>query len=435
MNGLTVKPKSLLYRAQWIFLVVSIIPLMVLAYICVQYVFPSMREQGQTMLINSIYLTLALTVLLAVLGYIISRKTTVATINAIQVANRQLSFLLDVANKLSRNRMMDKVLEETTRSAVRLLKADAGLIYLLEGEKLNCKYAQGVSLRKTDPLFYEIGVGFPGRAAETKKTLWVKNARDDSSFVDRLGSLSNFQTGCVLCYPMIYQRRVVGILELLRESGKGGFDQTGRQTIEILGQQAVSTIMNAEYHEAQQNFFTHVTELLRLSMEKSIVWEGHLYHVTSYSNLISRKLNLDEDVRKTIHFAAMFHDIGFLKIGPSAELTGTGEGEDRIREHPALGAQFVDPIMVWKHVAPLILYHHEYCDGSGYPKGLTRNQIPIGSRIICVAEAFDTMVNPKSYVKTQSKQQAARDLQKHAGSRYDEKVVEVFLEVLKEEDE
>lgn len=433
MNGPTVKPKSLLYRAQWIFLVVSIIPLMVLAYLCVQFVFPFMREQGQTMLINSIYVTLGLTVLLAVLGYIISRKTTVATIRTIQDANSQLSSLLDVANKLSRTRMMDRVLEEATRSAVRLLKADAGLVYLLEENHLYCKYAKGVSLSKTDQLFYEMGEGFPGRAADTKKTIWVKNARDDSFFVDRLKSLANFQTGCVLCYPMIYQKRVVGVMELLRESGKEDFDPAGRQIIEILGQQAVSTIMNAEYHEAQQNFFAHVTELLRLSMEKSILWEGHLHHVTTYSNLISRKLNLDEEVRKAIHFAAMFHDIGFLKIGPVAELAASGKTEDKIREHPALGAQYVEPIIVWKHVAPLILNHHEHCDGSGYPTGLTRNQIPIGSRIICVAEAFDTMVNPKSYVETQSEEQAVRDLKKHAGSRYDEKVVEAFLEVLKEE--
>jgi len=433
MNGLKVTPRSLLYRVQWIFLVVSIIPLMVLAYLCVQFVFPSMREEGQTMLIISIYVTLALTVLLAVLGYIISRKTTMDMIQTIQGANQRLSSMLDVANKLSRIRMMDKVLEETVRSAAGLLGADAGLLYMAEGNNLSCKSIHGIALSKTDQVFYEMGEGFPGLAADTKKTLNIEDAGRNKSFVDRLGALANFQTGSVLCYPMVYQKRVTGVLELIRRPGKRPFDQTDRQVVEILGQQAASMIMNAEYHEAQQSFFTHVTELLRLTMEKSIVWEGHLQNVTSYSNLISRKMNLDEDIRRAIHFAAIFHDIGFLKIGPLNELPRTEEFSEQIREHPTLGAQFIEPIRVWKNVAPLIQNHHEFCDGSGYPAGLTRNQIPIGSRIICVAEAYDTMVNSKSYGPIRSRQEAVQELKDLSGSCYDQRVVEAFMAVIEEE--
>jgi len=435
MNGRTISPRSLLHRVQWVFLIVSIIPLMVLTYICVQYVFPRLGEQGQSVIIWSISITIGLTVLLSVLGYIISRKSTMTTIRTIEDTSRRQSDLLDVANKLSRTTQTDTVFTEATRSAVDLLEADAGLLYMEEANRLVCKHAEGVALPGTEKVVCEMGEGLAGFAARERKTVRTQHAGKDRRFTDQLARLIGFEAGSALSYPMVYQDRLIGVLEVLRKAGQEEFGDPDQQIIEMLGQQTAATIMNAEFHGAQQNFFTHVTELLRLAMEKTILWEGHLHNVTSYCNLISRKLNLDEDIRREIHFAAALHDVGFLEIGPVVGLAEIEEFRERLREHPVLGAQLIEPIMVWKNVAPLILHHHEACNGSGYPGGLRKDEIPLGSRIICVAEAFDTMVNPASYASTKTKAEAMAELETYSGTRYDEKVVEAFLEVLKVEEE
>jgi HD-GYP domain-containing protein (c-di-GMP phosphodiesterase class II) len=95
----------------------------------------------------------------------------------------------------------------------------------------------------------------------------------------------------------------------------------------------------------------------------------------------------------------------------------------------------VEPIQVWKNVAPMIRHHHEMCDGSGYPEGLSGEQIPMGSRIIGVVEAFDAMTNPDSYSKNRSPAEALAELELHSGTRYDQRVVGALKEVLDLEEE
>ena len=425
-------PKSMLYRTQLLFMIVSIVPLAVLAYLCARYVIPILSEQGKGTVILSVYLTIGFTVMLSILGYILTRKGTMETIEAVEGINRQLNSLLEVADELSRTNELDTALMVTAKSAVRILKADAGVVYLATGAKLICKLAQGVEISEPAKLCYDTGEGIAGEAARTRRPVRVLDAAKDDRFVDKLGPLAELKTGSVICYPMVYQERLVGVLEIIRRSGGSAFTDNDQQMLEILGQQATATILNAEFYASQQNYFAHVIELLRLSMENDIVWEGHLYNVARICNMISRKLELDEETRRTIHFAAMLHDIGFLKmrdIVGHADLDGF---MDKIKDHVTLGSLLVEPITVWKDVAPLILYHHEFCDGTGYPKGIKREVIPLGARIICVAEAYDAMTNDKSYGITKTKEEAAAELETAAGTKYDPDVVKAFLEVIGE---
>jgi HD-GYP domain-containing protein (c-di-GMP phosphodiesterase class II) len=250
--------------------------------------------------------------------------------------------------------------------------------------------------------------------------------------VDKLGPLTELKTGSVVAYPMVHQERLVGVLELVRRTGGAAFSDNDQQMLEILGQQATATILNAEFYASQQNYFAHVIELLRLSMENDIVWEGHLHNVARICNMISRKLELDEETRRTIHFAAMLHDIGFLKMRDIVGHVDVEGFSEKIRDHTTLGSLLVEPITVWQDVAPLILYHHELCNGTGYPKGIKREVIPLGARIICVAEVYDAMTNDKAYGITKTKEEAAAELKAAAGTKYDPDVVKALLDVLGE---
>jgi putative methionine-R-sulfoxide reductase with GAF domain len=425
-------PKSMLYRTQLLFMVVSVVPLAVLAYLCARFVIPILSEQGKSMVILSVYLTIGFTVMLSILGYILTRKGTMETIEAVEGINRQLTSLLEVAEELSRTNELGTALSVTAKSAVGILKADAGIIYLAIGAKLICKLAEGVELSEPAKLCYDTGEGIAGEAARTLRPVRVLDAAKDDRFVDKLGPVTELKTGSIMACPMVHQERLVGVLELVRRAGGVAFTDNDQQMLEILGQQATATILNAEFYASQQNYFAHVIELLRLSMENDIVWEGHLYNVARICNLISRKLELDEGTRRTIHFAAMLHDIGFLKLRDVVGHVDVEGFSEKIRDHTTLGSLLVEPITVWQDVAPLILYHHELCNGTGYPKGIKREVIPLGARIICVAEVYDAMTNDKAYGITKTKEEAAAELKAAAGTKYDPEVVEAFLEVLGE---
>jgi putative methionine-R-sulfoxide reductase with GAF domain len=427
--------KKILYRTQWVFFVVSIIPLAVLTFVCRQYVFPILESERAALLITSIYVTLGLTLALSILGYVLTRRNTIATIETIECAQARLTRLLEVGNRMSHTTEMDDALREATQAAVKIIGADMGLSFLMEGNRLVCRYAEGLPSARADRLTFALGEGIVGTAAGLRKLLCARNSGPGPGGADPLNPTADYLPGPAMCCPLVYQDRVIGAIEVIRSETKEPFTESDQYLVEILGRQAAATFLNAEYHESQQNYFAHMIELLRFSLEEVVVWEGHLHNVARYSNLITRKLDLDEDARRDIHFAAMLHDIGFLKLRSIVGRPELKDFQEKIREHPRLGSQLIEPIKVWKNVAPLILCHHEHVNGSGYPQGLKYEEIPLGSRIIAVAEVFDTMVNPNSYVPSLSRREALADLETGAGVKYDTRVVQAFMQVLREEEE
>ncbi len=182
-----------------------------------------------------------------------------------------------------------------------------------------------------------------------------------------------------------------------------------------------------EYEDLQVNFFTHTVNLLVMSLEGNIVPKNHLQNVARYSNMISRELNMDEERRRRLYFAALLHDIGFLKI--PVELQGIPE---KYKLHPTLGAELVGEIEMWKDISEIIKYHHEAYDGSGYPEGLSGEDIPLESRIIAVAESFDALTNEYSYKSIVDENYALSDIESKAGKKYDPQVVEAFIRCFRE---
>ncbi len=425
---------KLLHRTQWIFLVVSIIPMVVLAYLCVWHLFPALGK-GQATLVNSIYVILGLTILLSVLGYIVSRKTALGTIETISENNHRLTKLLGLVNRMNLTTDEVKVEQEAVRAAARIIDADAVLLYLMDNGELVCRHSTGVQLTRGEQLTCVPGSGPAGLAARSRQVVQLDASEKTDVPAGRPQALSDLQGGPALAIPQFFQNELFGVLELLRNPGGRPFSTERRQMAEILSQSVAATITSARFHTSQLNFSAHTIELLRLAMDSHIVWKGHLQNVTRYTSLIGRRLDLGEEARREIHFAAILHDIGLLKLRIEGRLLDQQKCPELYQEHPVLGAELVKPILAWKHVAPMIRHHHEFCDGSGYPDGLTKDQTPLGSRIIGVTEAFDAMVNPHSYAETRSPAEALAELDRYSGTRYDERVIGALKEVLELEED
>jgi len=112
----------------------------------------------------------------------------------------------------------------------------------------------------------------------------------------------------------------------------------------------------------------------------------------------------------------------------------TGEEFDMVKGHPAAGVEIIRHMKALKSATPIILYHHENYDGSGYPKGLRKDQIPLGARIMAVVSAFESMITKKPYRVAKTIEEAVEEIKQHSVTQFDPKVVEVFLKVVKKKD-
>jgi HD-GYP domain-containing protein (c-di-GMP phosphodiesterase class II) len=131
---------------------------------------------------------------------------------------------------------------------------------------------------------------------------------------------------------------------------------------------------------------------------------------------------MSDGEKKTLYFASLLHDVGFLKI----KSDDTYKKEEYMK-HPVLGYEMIKPINLYASIAPAILHHHERYDGLGYPSNLKGEDIPLNARIISISEAFDAMVSTASYKVPLNFDEAIEELRRHAGTQFDPELAELFI--------
>jgi putative nucleotidyltransferase with HDIG domain len=174
------------------------------------------------------------------------------------------------------------------------------------------------------------------------------------------------------------------------------------------------------------------TVMQTLSMRDAMT-ARHSAAVARYAREVARLLGLDEREQELIHTAALLHDIGKFIFPDSILLADrklTDDEWETVKLHPEQGAKLVRRIEGYGPVADIIISHHERVDGKGYPHGLAGDEIPLGSRIISVADTYDVMTSRDSYRRPVSSEAAIVELRRVAGSQLDPEVVERFVEMV-----
>jgi len=162
----------------------------------------------------------------------------------------------------------------------------------------------------------------------------------------------------------------------------------------------------------------------------------HSSQVAKWASTTARRLNMSHDEVKNVYWASILHDIG--KIGISERILRKKSilSEDDwilIKMHPTIGSNIVSSIDAYPSLAPTISAHQEKYDGTGYPKGLSGKDIPLGARILGVADAYQAMTEERYYRQAFSHEEAVADLQKVKGKQFDPEVLDVFLNVVNSE--
>ncbi len=178
-----------------------------------------------------------------------------------------------------------------------------------------------------------------------------------------------------------------------------------------------------------------ITAIVEALDSKDTYTLGRSRRVTYYSLKIARALHLSEASIGKIELAGLLHDIGMIGVSDdilSKIETLSPDEYTEIQKHVAHSVKILDDIKQLKDVVEIIKYHHEFYDGNGYPYGKKGEEIPIGSRIIAVADAFDSMITSKIYRKQITPMEALNEIKKHSGSQFDPIIIEVFEQVLPE---
>jgi len=193
--------------------------------------------------------------------------------------------------------------------------------------------------------------------------------------------------------------------------------------------------LNQELRELHLNTVKAFVEAIEA---KDPYTRGHSENVARYALLIGQEIGLSIDEMDELHVAALLHDIG--KIGIHEDILNkpaplNQEEYKQVISHPVTSAQIVGSIPNLAHIATIIRYHHEHFNGKGYVEGLSGESIPLGSRIIAVADAFDAMTSDRPYRNGWSKERAIEELKRSSGTQFDPMLVEALIRAVEYADD
>jgi len=239
-----------------------------------------------------------------------------------------------------------------------------------------------------------------------------------------------------LSVPLV-DEEPIGVITISKKMSKKAFDAFDREILGALSEQAVGAIKNAQLYKEQENMLLGtVKSLSSLLKAKS----PHAYtNSPEFVEIvlgIAKELKLSDEELRNLRFAAMLHDAEKISI-PEQILQKpthlTGKELKIIEEHPKKSVKLLSPLERLKPAVAIILHHHEKFNGTGYPDKLKGEQIPLGSRILAVADAFEAMISRRPYRKTTPIAEAIKELKRQNGTQFDPQVINAFLKFTKKQ--
>jgi len=273
----------------------------------------------------------------------------------------------------------------------------------------------------------EIAQSFAERVVERGIVIREDSPRPTGAPVD--GEIS-----ALIAIPMYMADEFTGVV--ICADRPGGFDDCDDEVLLSLGDHAGSVLQNTELHgQLRDAFVATVLVLTEAIQAKDPFLRGHSEDVADYVDAVSRQLGVDDREREQLAFASLLHDVGKIGISESILLKpGRLSPEERsvVELHPHIGFRLVEQVPGMEDIAPVVLYHHERWDGDGYPARLRGEEIPLGARLVGVADAFSAMTEQRPYRDRMSLEAACAELERCAGSQFDPRVVGLFTTEVRE---
>ena len=330
---------------------------------------------------------------------------------------------------------IDNLLNMIVENTVAALEAHLGSLMLVDGEQrdLYVKTAWSRNGRVADDrLRVKLGEGVAGWVAKEGRP--IRGKADASS----LGFQNGHDEEPVLCVPLTLRDQTIGVIAVVREPSARAFTEDDEMLLTSIGSQMAVAIENYRLNLDVERTYLETIMALALAVEaKDPYSAGHSKRVGFYATQIGEVMGLDEEMLRVLKHAGILHDIGKIGIKDDILLKAgslTADEEKIMQQHPVIGEAIVKPVRSLQRVVGLVRHHHERFDGTGYPSGLKGEEIPLGARILAVADAYDAMITDRPYRKRLTLEDAKAELKKSAGVQHDPAMVEAFLRVLEEKE-
>ena len=350
---------------------------------------------------------------------------------------------------------LDRLLDLIVREARSLTRADAGSLYLRQGDRLQFAVSQNDTLRQRlgeegeRALFSSFSLpiderSIAGFVAATRRNLNLADVYRlpegvPFGFNPDFDRRNDYRTVSLLAVPMLdAEERVLGVLQLinaLRDGQPVPFHERYEDLMRSLASQAAVAVRNAELTAELKR--VHLDTIYRLSVAAEYRDHDTAMHVrrmSHYSAALARRLGYGEKQVEQVLYASPMHDVGKIGI-PDAVLLKPGrltpEERQIMQRHPEIGSRILagSDSEVLKLSEVVALTHHEKWDGTGYPRGLRGPDIPEVGRIVAVADVFDALSSKRVYKGAMGLDEAFGILQKDAGTHFDPRCVEAFVAI------
>jgi diguanylate cyclase (GGDEF)-like protein/putative nucleotidyltransferase with HDIG domain len=184
-----------------------------------------------------------------------------------------------------------------------------------------------------------------------------------------------------------------------------------------------------------QSILDTVTSLAYAIDAKDQYTQGHSQKVSAYAALLAEALGMSESEVEEIRLGAVLHDVGKVGI-PEQILNKSGplnpEEWETMKSHVVYGGKLLEPLDALERIRQMVLHHHEFFDGSGYPEALAGGNIPLGARIITIADSYDTITSDRSYKKGRTAQEALAEVERCANTQFDPELVSAFVQAMRQ---
>lgn len=353
----------------------------------------------------------------------------VTVLKAINSATRALVSIPD----------MQQVLQKTMSPIVDVLGFDRAIIMLVDEkrESLQYSYAVGASeeaLRRIKdyriPLAREQNLMI--RVLRKKRPILIRDVvAAGLNPTNRI--LQDFQPSSFIVCPLIAENETIGILGADRRSGQRQLTSTDTEFLSIFANNIATLFQRSRLdEELKSSYVSSVRALVQAIEEKDTYTKGHSERVARTVVAIARELGMSEMEVEYFRLGSLLHDVG--KIGISESIVKSRKplsDADRkiIQKHPIKGVEILQHIPFLRNHMYLIRSHHERWDGKGYPDGLQGQEIPLGARIVAVADVFDAMTSDRPYRKGLPPKRAAREIRDGIGTQFSREAAEAFLAV------
>jgi len=332
------------------------------------------------------------------------------------------------------------ILDETAKQ----LDVDAAAILLMCPDLQTLKFEawRGFKTAVPEGVILKSGEGYAGKAASERRTLQrsKEEAQDSESEEDRLMEKEDF-ADCI-ALPLVAKGQVQGVLEIF--SSESFFDRSDewRDFLETIAGQAAVAIDNAEmFHDMESSN----RELIEAYDSTIAGWahaldlrdketEDHSRRVAEMTVNIARKMGMSQEDLVHVRRGALLHDIGKMGV-PDTILLKPGQLTKKewaiMHRHPIHALEMLSPIEYLRPAQDIPYCHHERWDGTGYPRGLKRETIPLAARIFAVVDVYDALTTDRPYRKAWDSEDALRHIRQEGGRHFDPQVVEMFFREVK----